>query len=416
MAGEIIMRTRSPRLYDRLPMDERYDALAALAVHGANVQHGQVVAVGAYLGQETLARAIAAAAYDRGALFVDVWYFDPFVKRARIAHADPDTLEFVPSWYGARFDALAERHDARIHLTGVTAPNALEGLDPALSGRDQLPYVKEIPRIVGERSTNWTIVPCPHHEWAKLVYPDRSEDDAYERLWDDLWHVLRLDEPDAATAWDERMTTLRGNAETLSERRFDAIELRGPGTELTVGLFPSAVWWAADFSTAEGLRHFPNLPTEEVFTTPDPARTDGHVTATKPLVLRDGTIVRGLRVRFEGGRAVEIEADENGEALRAKTVLDEGANHLGELALVDRQGRIGPLGTVFYDTLLDENAASHIALGSGFPFLVSEDDAPRVNKSGTHVDFMIGSSDLEVTGVTAAGERVSVLRDGEWQL
>ena len=126
--------------------------------------------------------------------------------------------------------------------------------------------------------------------------------------------------------------------------------------------------------------------------------------------------MRGLRVRFEGGRAVEVEADENGEALRAKTELDDGAAHLGELALVDRQGRIGPLGTVFYDTLLDENAASHIALGSGFPFLVGEEDAPRVNTSGTHVDFMIGSDELEVTGVTADGERVPVLRAGKWQI
>jgi aminopeptidase len=397
-------------------MDERYDALAALAVHGANVQPGQVVGLGAYLGQEELVRAIAAAAYDRGALFVDVWYFDPFVKRARVAHADPDTLEFVPSWYGARFDALAERRDARIHLTGVTAPNALDGLDPALAGRDQLPYLKEIPRIVGERTTNWTIVPCPHAEWAKLVYPDLEESAASEQLWRELWHVLRLDEPDPARAWDDRMDTLRRSAETLAARRFDAVELRGPGTELTVGLLPTATWWAADFSTAEGLRHFPNLPTEEVFTTPDPARTEGHVTATKPLVFRDGTIVRGLRVRFEHGRAVEIDADENAEALRAKTELDDGAARLGELALVDRQGRIGPLGTVFYDTLLDENAASHIALGNGFEFLVHEDDADRVNASGTHIDFMIGSDELDVTGVTTGGERVPILRGGDWQI
>jgi aminopeptidase len=397
-------------------MDERYDALAALAVHGANVQPGQVVGLGAYLGQEELVRAIAAAAYDRGALFVDVWYFDPFVKRARVAHADPDTLEFVPSWYGARFDALAERRDARIHLTGVTAPNALDGLDPALAGRDQLPYLKEIPRIVGERTTNWTIVPCPHAEWAKLVYPGLEESAANEQLWRELWHVLRLDEPDPARAWDDRMDTLRRSAEMLAARRFDAIELRGPGTELTVGLLPTATWWAADFSTADGLRHFPNLPTEEVFTTPDPVRTEGHVTATKPLVFRDGTIVRGLRVRFEKGRAVEIDADENAEALHAKTELDDGAARLGELALVDRQGRIGPLGTVFYDTLLDENAASHIAFGNGFEFLVHEEDADRVNTSGTHIDFMIGSDELDVTGVTTGGERVPILRGGDWQI
>ncbi|HEY3184426.1 MAG TPA: aminopeptidase [Gaiellaceae bacterium] len=397
-------------------MDERFTALAALAVHGANVQPGQVVGLGAYLGQEELVRAIAAAAYERGALFVDVWYFDPLVKRARVAHADPDTLDFVPSWYGARFDALAERRDARIHLTGVTAPNALAGLDPALAGRDQLPYLKEIPRIVGERTTNWSIVPCPHPAWAKLVHPELDDEEAYAQLWQELWHVLRLDEGDPARAWDDRMDTLRRSAETLATRRFDRIELRGPGTELTIGLLPTATWWAADFSTADGLRHFPNLPTEEVFTTPDPERTEGHVTATKPLVFRDGTIVRGLRVRFEGGRVVEIDAEENADALRAKTELDEGAARLGELALVDRQGRIGPLGTVFYDTLLDENAASHIALGNGFAFLVDDEDAARVNKSGTHIDFMIGSDELDVTGVTSDGERVPILRNGDWQI
>jgi aminopeptidase len=160
----------------------------------------------------------------------------------------------------------------------------------------------------------------------------------------------------------------------------------------------------------------PNIPTEEVFTTPDPTRTEGHVTSTKPLVLRDGTIIRGLRVRFEGGVAVSIDADENAEALRAQLAIDEGALRLGELALVDRQGRIGPLGTVFYDTLLDENAASHIALGNGFPFLVDDADAGSVNESGTHVDFMIGSPELDVDGVTAAGERVPVLRGGDWQV
>ena len=242
------------------------------------------------------------------------------------------------------------------------------------------------------------------------------EDEAYERLWHELEHVLRLDEPDAAQAWDERMDVLSSSARRLAERRFDAVELRGPGTELTVGMLPTHIWWAADFTTVAGLRHLPNLPTEEVFTTPDPVRTEGHVTATKPLVLRDGTIIRGLRVRFEAGVAVEIDADENVEALRSQLAIDEGALRLGELALVDGHGRIGPLGTVFFNTLLDENAASHIAFGSGFPFLVEEEDAGRVNQAGTHVDFMIGSPELEVDGVTAGGERVPVLRDGDWQI
>src|SRR5471032_174886 len=397
-------------------MDQRFTRLAELSVHGANVQPGQIVIVTAELGQEDLARAIAAVAYDRGAKLVDVNYFDPLVKRARIEHADPETLDFFPPWYGERMLAHAEARGARVTLAGATAPNLLGDLDSELVGRDRLPYLKEVPKIVGERSTNWCIVPCPHPAWAKLVHPELSEVEAYEKLWGELEHVLRLDEPDPRQAWEERIAVLNDSARRLAEHRFDAIELHGPGTALSVGLLPTHTWWAADFQTADGLRHFPNLPTEEVFTTPDPERTQGHVTSTKPLVLRDGTIIRGLRVRFEGGKAIAIDADENAEALRTQQSLDEGALKLGELALFDSQGRIGPLGTVFYDTLLDENAASHIALGNGFPFLVQGDDVDRVNTSGTHVDFMIGSPELEVDGITATGERVPVLRAGDWQI
>jgi aminopeptidase len=212
------------------------------------------------------------------------------------------------------------------------------------------------------------------------------------------------------------MAVLNGSADRLTERRFDSLHLEGPGTDLTIGLFPSAIWWAADFETVDGIRHLPNLPTEEVFSTPDPARTEGHVAASRPLVLRDGTIIRGLTIRFDGGRAVQIEADTGADALRSLCAMDEGASRLGEVALVDREGRIGPLGTVFYDTLLDENAASHIAFGSGFSFLLGDEDKPRVNTSGTHIDFMIGSDDLAVTGITRDGERVPVLRGGSWQI
>ena len=396
--------------------DDRFQVLAELAVHGANIQGGQVVGVLAELGQEELARAIAAAAYQRGALFVDVFYFDPWVKRERILHAEPDTLDYVPPWFGYRMATLGERADATITITGIVSPNALAGVDPALAGRDRLPWVKERGRVISEKLINWTIVPCPHPAWAQLVFPDLPADDAYEQLWQQLWHVLRLDEPEPEAAWDERSDALKRCAAVLTEQRFDALELRGPGTELTVGLLPTSRWDGGDFRRRDGLRHLPNIPTEEVFTTPDPARTEGHVTSTRPLVLKDGTIVRGLRVRFEGGRAVDVDADENGAAIRTQTQADEGAVRLGEVALVDGQGRIGPLGTVFYDTLLDENAASHIALGHGFAFAVDREDVPRVNDSGIHVDFMIGSPELEVTGVTKAGERVPVLRNGAWQL
>jgi aminopeptidase len=390
--------------------------LAELSVHGANVQESQIVLVQAEIGLEEQARATAEAAYKRGAKFVDVAYFDPYLKRARIESANPDTLDFVPEWYGDRVLKHAEQNGARISMRSVTAPNVMDGLDQSLFGKDMLPALKETFKVINERSTNWCFVPAPHPAWAALVHRDLPADEAYELLWRELEHVMRLDEPDPAAAWDERMAVLNESARRLTERRFDAIELRGPGTELTIGLLPSASWSTAEFSTTKGLRHFSNLPTEEVFTTPDPRRTSGHVTATKPLVLGDGTIVRGIRVRFEDGVAVAIDADENAETLRGLTEADEGARRLGELALVDGEGRIGPLDTVFYNTLLDENASSHIALGNGFPFLVEGTDRERANVSGQHIDFMIGSAELDVDGVTADGERVPVLRNLAWQL
>jgi aminopeptidase len=397
-------------------MADRFTRLAELAVHGANVQEGQIVMVSADIGLAEQARATAEAAYKRGAKFVDVVYFDPHLKRVRTESADPGTLGFVPQWYGERVLEHAEQNGARIMLHGVTVPNLMDGVDKSLLGKDMLPSVKEQRKVISERSTNWCLFPAPHPTWATLVHPDLLADAAYEQLWSELEHVLRLDESDPLAAWDERMAVLSNYAARLTERRFDAIELRGPGTELTIGLLPTASWTSADFSTAKGLRHLANLPTEEVFTTPDPRRTSGHVTATKPLVLGDGTIIRGLTVRFEDGVAVEIDADENAETLRSLTEIDEGARRLGELALVDGEGRIGPLDTVFYSTLLDENVSSHIALGTGFPFLVEETDKARVNESAQHIDFMIGSDELEVDGVTADGERVPVLRNLDWQL
>jgi aminopeptidase len=397
-------------------MSDRWRRLAELAVFGANVQPGQIVMVNAEYEHAEPVRAAVAAAYRAGAKFVDVNYFDPHVKRARLENADPATLDFVPAWYGQARLEHANARGARIVFSGVAEPNLLDGLDPERLGRDQLPRLKENSTIVGERTTNWTIVPAPHPVWASLVYPELGVDEAYERLWQEIEHVLRLDEPDPARAWNERLETLSRHAGHLTERRFDAIHFAGPGTDLTIGLLPSSHWQSADFATVDGLRHFPNLPSEEIFTTPDPERTEGHVTSTKPLVLVDGTIVRGLRMRFEGGRAVEVEADENGAALRASMSVDDGGAKLGEVALVDRHGRIGALGTVFYDTLLDENAASHIAVGSGFPFLVDDGDLSRVNESATHVDFMIGSPELNVDGITAGGERVPVLRGGDFQV
>jgi aminopeptidase len=406
------MSTASTAAFDAATIERMADLTVSFA---ANVQRGQIVAVSSELGKEPMARALAEAAYRAGAKFVDVSYFDMHVKRARILNAEEDTLSFVPSWYGERVLELGRQRCARIGLAGPATPGLLDDLDPARAGRDQLPALKETGIVVNEGTTNWTIVPFPTAAWAQQVHPDLAEDDALARLGEQILHVCRLDEDDPVAAWRERMTVLVGAAERLTERRFGALRFEGEGTDLTVGLLPTTKFMAAEFTTVDGIRHMPNLPSEEVFGAPDPTRTDGVVRATKPLVVA-GSIIRGLEVEFREGRAVRIEADENADVLRGYAARDDGASRLGEVALVDGEGRIGRLGTTFFDTLLDENAASHIALGQAYAFTAGEEDHPKLNRSAIHVDFMIGGDDVAVSGVTDAGDEVPVLRGGAWQI
>ncbi len=397
--------------------DVRTQRLAELAVRfGANIQPGQLVTMVAENGQEEVARAVADAAYRAGAKFVDLLYFDPHIKRSRLLHAPEDTLEYLPPWYGQRMLHVGDEHGARISFAGSTTEGLFDDVDPQRAGKDLFPYTKESLKVTGDRTTNWCVVPAPTHAWARTVFPHLDEDAALDELWEQVSHVMRLDEDDPVAAWEERIGFLNGVAGRLTARQFDAVHFSGPGTDLTIGLFPSSSWWAADFTTVDDLRHMPNLPTEEVFTTPDPTRTEGTVTASMPLLLPGGVLVDDLTLRFEGGRAVEVDAKVGGEALRGMVTSDEGAARLGEVALVDGEGRIGKLGTVFRTTLIDENSASHIALGNGYSFVLGEDDRPQMNTSRIHVDFMIGRPDMEVDGVTADGERVPILRQGSWQL
>ena len=396
------MSTTADVAFDQATLERFADLAIGFA---ANVQKGQIVAIGAELGKEAMVRALAAKAYQHGAKFVDVQYFDMHVKRARILDADEDTLDYVPPWYGQRLLELGRLRCARIGLSGPATPGLLDDLDPRRTGRDQLPFVREAGVVVNERTTNWTIVPYPTSGWARQVHPGLSDEDALARLSEQVLHVCRLDEEDPVAAWKERADFLVATAERVTERRFDALRFEGPGTNLTVGLLPTTLFMAARFETVDGIVHMPNLPSEEIFGAPDPRRTDGVVRATKPLVI-GGSIIKGLEVEFRDGRAVRIDAEEGADVLRGYAARDEGASRLGEVALVDGDGRIGKLETVFFDTLLDENAASHIALGESY----------RFNHSSIHVDFMIGGDDVAVTGVTTAGEDVPVLRGGAWQL
>ena len=392
------------------------ERFAHLAVDfSANVQPGQIVTIEAETGMEPIVRAVAERAYERGARFVDPTYFDPYVKRSRLQHAPDDSLEFVPEWYGNRMLQLGDVRAARIVFVPRVSPGILNGVDPKRAGRDQLPDIRERLEIINKRLVNWTIMPFPTQPWAELVYPDLDGEAALTRLTQELSHVCRLDEDDPVAAWRERKETLHSVAARLSEHHFDAIRLEGPGTDLTVGLLPTSLWEGGSATTVDGIEHMPNVPTEEVYTTPDPTRADGVVRATKPLDVA-GTIVRGLEVRFDGGHAIDIQADSGAEVLRERAGYDADASRLGELALVDREGRIGTLGTTFYNTLLDENAASHIALGNAYELTVGAEDVPKINKSAIHVDFMIGGDDVQVTGLTADGSEVPVLRGGTWQI
>jgi aminopeptidase len=397
-------------------MDDRIDRLAELVVgFGANVQPGQVVEVGSDLGKEELTRAIARHCYLRGAVYVGVSYADRHLKRARILHAPEAALGDEPGWTVARPTELADRHGASIGLTGPVDTGLLDGLDPDRLRRDRPPGGKAWLALSSKGVVNWTVGPCPTPEWAALMYPGEDRAAALERLWEQVVHACRLDADDPIAAWGERVAYLNAAREALDGARFDALHFEGPGTDLTIGLLPSSRWLGAEDVTRDGVVFHPNLPTEEVFTTPDPTRVDGVVRASMP-VLVDGTVVRDLVVRFDAGRAVEIDAAEGADVVRARVARDEGAARLGEVALVDRESRIGAMRTVFYDTLFDENAASHLALGNAYTNAVGDEaDLPRANRSEIHVDFMVGSPEVVVTGI-ADGARAPVLAGGRWAL
>jgi aminopeptidase len=278
--------------------------------------------------------------------------------------------------------------------------------------------VPELFKVVDDRSVAWTVSPFVTEAWARLVFPELEPAAAVEALWRDVIHVCRLDEPDPVAAWEARIDEIWQVASRLDDLDLDALHFVGPGTDLTVGLLPSSRFAkeGGSLTTRRGIKHVPNLPTEELYTTPDPERTQGYVASTKPLDL-GGAIVQGLRVHFDGGRAVEIDADENAEALRRRCATDDGAARLGEVALVDDRSRIGRLGRTFFNTLLDENAASHVALGDAYASPIADPaDLPRINESAIHVDFMVGSDDVTVSGVTRGGDELPLLVGGAWQI
>jgi aminopeptidase len=399
--------------------EQRTRALARLAVHvGVNLQSGQTLAVNAMVEHAPLVRAVASEAYAAGARYVDVYYADQHVRRAHIEHASDDELGFSPPWLVERIRRIGETGSALISITGNPEPELYSDLDGSRVGRARMRKLAEESLKLTDGLSNWSIVPYPNEGWARTVFGEPDLD----RLWDAVAAAIRIDEPDPVAAWQEHIAKLQRRADSLNERHFDQLRYRGPGTDLTIGLHPESEWKAA-LDVSRGIEHVANMPTEEVFTAPDARRVEGVVRSTLPLQIQ-GTIVRDLTVRFEGGRAVEVTASTGEEVMRTHVATDEGAARLGEVALVDSDSRVGKTGLVFYDTLFDENASSHIALGSSIVNAVSwagdvspeERSARGVNHSSIHTDFMIGSPELEVDGVEAHGEAVPILRHGDWQL
>jgi aminopeptidase len=395
--------------------------LAALAVHvGADLRPGQDVMIGAWDPvQAPLARAIAEEAYASGARYVSVVYWDGPVKASRLRHAPEDSLGFVPDWFTRTVTEAIERRAASITLTGDPDPGVFADVDQERLGRDQMPYIPETFELIASGDVNWTVVPGPNPGWAERLFGEPDE----ERLWQTLAPILRLDADDPVKAWQDHVARLEERAVALNEREFSALRFTGPGTDLTVGLIPGHRWLAGVFPTTWGPVPVVNMPTEEVFTTPDRHRVEGTVRMTKPVLMTGGALVEGLRLRFERGRAVEVDADTNADAVRAQLALDEGASRLGEVALVDGSSPVGRSGIVFGDILLDENATSHVAWGQAYnvtvpdlPETPAEQERLGFNLSDVHQDAMVGGPEVNIDGLEPGGSAVPIMRDDAWVL
>jgi aminopeptidase len=379
---------------------------------GANVQPGQLVDVMARVEHAPVARAVTREAYKAGAAYVDVYYTDQHIRRALIEGAADDLLSWTPPWLLNRAKQVGDERAAVIALTGDAEPNLLADLPGERVGKARmLALADESNRQINEQLNNWTVIGVPNAGWAEQMFGEPD----LERLWQAVEFTVRLNEDDPVAAWREHVARIGKRARTLNELQLDSIHFKGPSTDLRVGLLPESRWQGCESLTADGLPYVANMPTEEVFTTPDLRRTEGFVRSTRPLALY-GRIVEGLEVRFEAGRIVDVKADKGADVVQGQLETDDAAAYLGEVALVDGTSRIGQTGLTFFDTLFDENTTCHVAYGGAYAEAVEGGVIDGVNVSNVHTDFMVGGPEVDVDAVTRSGAVIPLLRADVWQL
>jgi aminopeptidase len=402
----------------------RLARLADVVVHvGLNLQPGQELVMTAPVEALPLARLVTDAAYRAGGSLVTTILGDDRQALSRFRHAREDSFDHAPGWL---FEGMAEafrRGAARLAIVGDD-PNLLAGQDAervARANRARARAYRPALDLITASAINWSVVPCATPAWARAMFPDLAEADAVARLWDAIFAATRADAADPVATWAAHNSTLMRRREMLTGRRYAALRFRGPGTDLAVGLADGHAWMGGPSTARNGVTGNPNIPTEEVFTTPHAARTEGYVCASKPLAFQ-GTVIRDIRVRFRGGVIVEASASSGQAVLERMIGTDEGARRLGEVALVPASSPIARSGLLFLNTLFDENAASHVALGQAYKkcFVDGEtlgEDAFAArggNTSLIHVDWMIGSAETDVDGLDARGGAEPLMRAGEW--
>ena len=390
---------------------------------GVNIQKGQRLQIGCAIENYDFAKLCAEAAYEAGCKEVLFNWSDDELTRMKYLKADDDVFDKVDSWVVDRCNTLADEGCAFLNIFAED-PEGLNGVDSDRIRRAQISSGKALEHyreMMMSSACPWTVCSVPSKAWARAVFPELSEEEAIARMWDEILACCRIDGGDAVQNWEDHINELKKHVDILNDYNFKTLKYRNSiGTNVTVDLPEGHYWAGGAEKSGSGLIFSPNFPTEEVFTLPVKDSMNGTIVATKPLS-HNGTVIEGIRFRVENGKIVEAHADKGEEILKDAITVDEGASYFGEVALVPYDSPISNSGVLFLNTLYDENAACHFAFGEAYPLITGAENMTKdelkargVNTSMTHVDFMVGSEDLEITGVTHDGKEVPVFVNGNF--